>query len=680
MRSPTDNSLSSLPLSVRVLGVIAALAIVTPLIGVGLRVPWGQIPTLLSGESAQIALWLSLRTALISTVVSLILGVPLALVLARQWPGVGLARIVVVLPMTMPPVVAGIALLATFGRRGWLGPSLQEAGISIAFSTTAVVLAQVFVSMPFLVVTLEAALRSRDCQAERMARTLGAGSLTVLARITLPLVAPALARGTALALGRALGEFGATLTFAGSLEGTTRTMPLAIYLERESDADTALALAVALVVTSALLVGLTALPGEWIYRLHTWLARQLFKKLDEAGACSSAPSSSAPSSSAPSSSAPIQPAYPTEPGSSVELVAKLPERSIDNARLEVRSGQFLTLIGPNGCGKSTLCLVIAGLLRTQGYLKIADKTLDEPGWHGTFVSPGKRPVALLAQNPGIFTHMSVLDNVAFGPRCQGQGIRRSRQRAWHELCAVGASHLAYRQGGELSGGQAARVALARALATSPQVLVLDEPMAALDVPSRSQMRALLRERAKARAITVVMVSHDLVDIASLSDAVAVMQAGQLITQGPTTEILSTPSTEFVANLTGASLLNGTLAGDETTPQLKLGKGLSLRLAQWPHANDGESPWQVGTKAVALINPDAIALYPQQPKGSPRNVIPVSVSSLDAEAAVVSLSLRLADGQRLRTRLTAAAIAELGIQVGTSLFAVIKATAITLEAR
>lgn len=665
MRRPTDNSLSSLPLSVRVLGIIAALAIVTPLVGVGLRVPWGQIPTLLGGESAQIALWLSLRTALISTLVSLVLGVPLALALARQWPGVGLARIVVVLPMTMPPVVAGIALLATFGRRGWLGPSLQEAGISIAFSTTAVVLAQVFVSMPFLVVTLEAALRSRERQAERMARTLGAGSLTVLVRITLPLVAPALARGTALALGRALGEFGATLTFAGSLEGTTRTMPLAIYLERESDADTAMALAVVLVVTSALVVGLTALPGGWIYRLRTWAERQLFKKIDEAGAVNTKPS---------------QLAAPTTPGSKIELVAKLPERSIDNARLEVSPGQFLTLIGPNGCGKSTLCLMIAGLLRTQGYLKIADKTLDEPGWRGTFVSPGKRPVALLAQNPGIFTHMSVLDNVAFGPRCQGQGRRRARQRAWQELHAVGASHLAYRQGGELSGGQAARVALARALATSPQVLVLDEPMAALDVQARSQLRARIRERTRTRAITVVMVSHDLVDIASLSDAVAVMDAGKLITQGPTTEILSTPSTEFVASLTGASLLNGTLAGDESTPQLKLGQGLSLRLAQWPQANADEPAWQVGAKAVALINPDAIALYPQQPKGSPRNVIPVTVSSLDGDGAVVSLSLRLADGQRLRTRLTAAAIAELGIQAGTSLFAVIKATAITLEAR
>ena len=276
--------------------------------------------------------------------------------------------------------------------------------------------------------------------------------------------------------------------------------------------------------------------------------------------------------------------------------------------------------------------------------------------------------------------MSVLDNVAFGPRCQGQGRRRARQRAWQELHAVGASHLAYRQGGELSGGQAARVALARALATSPQVLVLDEPMAALDVQARSQLRARIRERTRTRAITVVMVSHDLVDIASLSDAVAVMDAGKLITQGPTTEILSTPSTEFVASLTGASLLNGTLAGDESTPLLKLGKGLSLRLAQWPQANADEPAWQVGAKAVALINSDAIALYPQQPKGSPRNVIPVSVSSLDGDGAVVSLSLRLADGQRLRTRLTAAAIAELGIEVGTSLFAVIKATAITLEAR
>jgi molybdenum import ATP-binding protein modC len=410
---------------------------------------------------------------------------------------------------------------------------------------------------------------------------------------------------------------------------------------------------------------LTALPGGWIYRLRTWAERQLFKKIDEAGAVSTKPS---------------QLAAPAAPGSKLELVAKLPERSIDNARLEVSPGQFLTLIGPNGCGKSTLCLMIAGLLRTQGYLKIADKTLDEPGWHGTFVSPGKRPVALLAQNPGIFTHMSVLDNVAFGPRCQGQGRRRARQRAWQELHAVGASHLAYRQGGELSGGQAARVALARALATSPQVLVLDEPMAALDVQARSQLRARLRERTRARAITVVMVSHDLVDIASLSDAVAVMDAGQLITQGPTAEVLSTPSTEFVASLTGASLLNGTLAGDEATPQLKLGKGLRLRLAQWPQANDDEPAWQVGAKAVALINPDAIALYPQQPKGSPRNVIPVTVSSLDGDGAVVSLSLRLADEQRLRTRLTAAAIAELGIEVGTSLFAVIKATAITLEAR
>ena len=248
---------SPLPILVTALAVLGGCAIVLPLVGMGTRVSWGQLPQLLATPSAQAALWLSIRTCLSSTVVCVVLGVPLALLLARSWPGVRIARILAVLPMTMPPVVAGIALLSTLGNRGLLGAHLKEWGVPIAFSTTAVVIAQVFVSMPFLVVTLEAALRSRDKRAEVTARSLGAGPWRVLAQVTLPLATPALARGTALALGRSLGEFGATIAFAGSKEGVTRTMPLAIYLEREKDTATSLALAALLIGLSFVIVGAT---------------------------------------------------------------------------------------------------------------------------------------------------------------------------------------------------------------------------------------------------------------------------------------------------------------------------------------------------------------------------------------------------------------------------------------
>ena len=248
---------SPLPLPVLALGVLGACTIVLPFVGLGTRVAWTELPTLLTSQAATRALGLSLRTCAIATAISVCLGVPLALLLARQWRGVRVGRVLAVLPMTMPPVVAGIALLATLGKRGLLGRTLSVMDVQISFTTTAVVIAQVFVAMPYLVVTLEAALRSRDTHVEMIARTLGAGPWTLLTRITLPLVGPALARGTALALGRSLGEFGATIAFAGSKEGVTRTMPLAIYLERENDTATSLALAVVLIAMSFLIVGAT---------------------------------------------------------------------------------------------------------------------------------------------------------------------------------------------------------------------------------------------------------------------------------------------------------------------------------------------------------------------------------------------------------------------------------------
>jgi molybdate transport system permease protein len=246
-----------LPGWVVAIAVVGGLFVVLPVVAMALRVDWTRFLSLVTSESALSALLLSLRTSVTATVLCVLAGVPLALVLARtSFPGRRLVRALVLLPLVLPPVVGGIALLSTFGRRGLLGGSFGALGIEIAFSTTAVVLAQTFVALPFLVVSLEGALRTVGTRYEAVGATLGAGRSTVLRRITLPLVMPALVSGAVLSFARALGEFGATLTFAGSLQGTTRTLPLEIYLQRETDPDAAVALSLILVVVAVAVVGL----------------------------------------------------------------------------------------------------------------------------------------------------------------------------------------------------------------------------------------------------------------------------------------------------------------------------------------------------------------------------------------------------------------------------------------
>jgi molybdate transport system permease protein len=233
-----------------------ALFVVLPLAAMVSRVDWGDFLGLVTSESSLAALRLSLRTSLASTLICLLVGVPMAMVLARtSFRGQDLLRSLVLLPLVLPPVVGGIALLYTFGRRGLLGESLEVLGLQIAFSTTAVVMAQTFVALPFLVVSLEGALRTAGQQYEVVAASLGAGPTTVFRRVTLPLVLPGLASGAVLSFARALGEFGATITFAGSLQGVTRTLPLEIYLQRETDADAAVALSLVLVVVAVVVIG-----------------------------------------------------------------------------------------------------------------------------------------------------------------------------------------------------------------------------------------------------------------------------------------------------------------------------------------------------------------------------------------------------------------------------------------
>ncbi|EAP97321.1 probable molbdenum-transport integral membrane protein abctransporter modb [Janibacter sp. HTCC2649] len=237
---------------------IGALLVAVPIVAMALTVDWANFWPLISSEASTAALWLSLRTATASTVLCLLFGIPLAVVLARTTGTAStLLRSLVLLPLVLPPVVGGIALLQAFGRRGVLGHTLDVLGIDIAFSTTAVVIAQTFVAMPFLVLSLEGALRAAGTRYEDIAATLGAAPTTVFRRVTLPLALPGLLSGTILAFARCLGEFGATITFAGSLQGTTRTLPLEIYLQREGDPRAAVALSLVLVAVAVLVIGLT---------------------------------------------------------------------------------------------------------------------------------------------------------------------------------------------------------------------------------------------------------------------------------------------------------------------------------------------------------------------------------------------------------------------------------------
>ena len=242
---------------VHVPALAGAVFVLLPLVAMVSRVEWSNFLELVTSDASRDALSLSLRTSSASTVTCVVLGVPMAVVLARtEFRGQGVLRSLVLLPLVLPPVVGGIALLYTFGRRGLLGQAIDVAGFQVAFSTTAVVMAQTFVALPFLVLSLEGALRTAGQQYEVVAASLGASPTTVFRRVTLPLVLPGLVSGAVLSFARSLGEFGATITFAGSLQGVTRTLPLEIYLRRETDADAAVALSLVLVVVAVVVIGL----------------------------------------------------------------------------------------------------------------------------------------------------------------------------------------------------------------------------------------------------------------------------------------------------------------------------------------------------------------------------------------------------------------------------------------
>ena len=256
------------PLPVWVLAACGLLFVALPFAGLLQRTPWSDLPSLLAEPAVREALKLSLTTSVAAVALSMLFGVPLAWMLARgRMPGRSVVRGVVTLPMVLPPVVGGAALLFALGRRGLIGQYLERNfDILLPYSTAGVVVAQTFVAMPFLIVTVEAALRSTDIRYEQAAATLGAGRWMTFRRVTLPSVAPSVAAGAVLCWARALGEFGATISFAGNLEGRTQTVPLAIYLALQHDRDAAIAMSLVLITVS--LVLLIALRDRW-YRVQT---------------------------------------------------------------------------------------------------------------------------------------------------------------------------------------------------------------------------------------------------------------------------------------------------------------------------------------------------------------------------------------------------------------------------
>jgi molybdate transport system permease protein len=257
---------SGIPLLLAAPAGLALLFLILPLVGLLVRAPWTDAAAVLAGPGALQALKLSVITATISMIIVLIIGVPLAWVLARPGlRGASLLRALITIPLVLPPVVGGVALFTVLGRAGLLGrPLYRLTGFAFPFTPYAVILAQVFVALPFLVLSVEGALRASDRRYEEAASTLGARPVTVFRRITLPLIGPGIAAGAVLAWARALGEFGATITFAGNFPGTTRTMPLEVYLALETDPGSALLLSVLLLGVSVAVLAL--LRERWVSR------------------------------------------------------------------------------------------------------------------------------------------------------------------------------------------------------------------------------------------------------------------------------------------------------------------------------------------------------------------------------------------------------------------------------
>ncbi|MFE6686763.1 ABC transporter permease [Streptomyces sp. NPDC057743] len=696
------------PLALAVPALLAVAFLLLPLIGVLGHTSWGELGTHLTSPAVLQALRLSLLVSCWALGLSLLLGVPLAWLLARvEFPGKVLVRSLVLLPMVLPPTVGGVALLLGFGRRGLLGPWLENTfGIVLPFHTSGAVVAATFVAMPFLVISLEGTLAGLRPSYEETAASLGASPVRVFCTVTLPMVAPGLAAGAALTWARALGEFGATITFAGNLPGTTQTLPLQVYLLLQDSPEAATSVSLLLLVIA--MAVLVCLRGRWMGGRgpnersrragrdgggRWW--RSVGGGVDadpgpDEGAVVGGSDGSADwgaggggyggggSGGARAGGAPTRAGSTAHGSTSADpaFAARAPEPAAPepSARerwpldaevtgftaltLRAEPGTTVAVVGPNGAGKTTLLRALLGLTpRARAVLRLGETD-------ATALPPHRRGVAWVPQDGALFPHLTALANTAYGLRAQGVPRAEARRTAQQWLDRLGVGALAHRRPAQLSGGQAQRVALARALAARPRLLLLDEPLAALDQTTRAHVRHTLRSHLAGFGGVCLIVTHDPVEAVSLADRVLVLDGGRALQDAPPAEVTRHPRSPWVARMLGRNAWSGTAADGGLT----LTDGDRLVVAD---------PLPDGTRALAVIAPEAVSVHLDRPAGSPRNVWPGTVREITAAGSRLRVLVTSPEAPDLVAEITPAAALELGLADGAAVWTSVKATEVTL---
>jgi molybdate transport system ATP-binding protein len=346
------------------------------------------------------------------------------------------------------------------------------------------------------------------------------------------------------------------------------------------------------------------------------------------------------------------------PGLHAEIAVRRGQFALE-ATVQIAPGEVAAVLGRNGSGKSTLLSAVAGLLRPDiGRIVLDGRVLTDTA-AGVELPPHRRRIGLLAQQPLLFPHLSVLDNVAFGPRSAGTPRTQARETALRRLAEVGAVEFAQRRPRRLSGGQAQRIALARALASDPDLLLLDEPLSAVDVELAPALRSLLQTVLAGRLALIV--THQVIDALMLADQVVVLDAGRVVEQGPTREVLTRPRSAFAARLAGLNLVSGTATAG------------GLRAEDGTELSGLTESAATGASAVAVFTPGAVAVYVDPPKGSPRNVIQDRVAVLEPNGTLV----RVRGAGGLAADITPAAAVELGLHTGAGVWFVVKAAEVAV---